>query len=337
MRQDILTKAVINRTIGGSITHKMERGTAGDLLFIASGGTWNYKDIITVKLRHKGGVTVVVDRVPALLLAWLCDTKKGRPSIGTHNFAGGIGEEVASNTIINVGQTYLVNAFKVPVGHISLQDAASELEITVDMAKAFGGNTSVKIANIEPANGPDFILQYDKSADLESTHNLVREMYLYEKTGGTLFKQDATAGAQNVVSGKDVNLMIYTDGGNGAYETDLEVLGANTSIDGNLSHSVSNLVVAYQDLEDLPTPSLRIKVSGDDMNIVGLLFIKEMMIQTMTSRSTIEQVSKVLAKTEAIEKQDPSIAKAYRHAGVARPSHELAEIKAVVVAKTPEA
>lgn len=337
MRQDILTKATVSRITGGTVNHKMERGTAGDLLFIASAGSWNYKDIITIKLRHAGGVVVVVDRVPALLLAWLCDHKKGRPSIGTNNAAGVIGEEVTSNTIINAGQTFLVNAFKVPVGHISLANAASELEITVDFAKAFGGNTSVKIANIEPANGPDFVLQYDKSFDLESTHMLVREMYLYGKNGAALFNYDATAGAQGVVSGKNINLMLYTDGGMGAYETDVEVLGANTSIDGNLSHSVNNLVVAYQDLEDLPTPSLRVKVTGDDSALVGLLFIKEMMIQTMTSVSTIAQVQKVLEKTEAIEKMDPSVAKAYRHAGAARPSAELADIKAAVVAKTPEA
>lgn len=335
MRQDILTKQIVDRKKGGTVTYKMERGTAGELLFIIAGGSWNYKDIITVKLRHQAGVDVVIDRMPALLLAWLCDTKKGRPSIGTNNAAGVIGEEQTADSIINAGQTFFVNAFKVPLGHIALNAATSELEITVELSKSFGNDVSVKLANIEPASGPDFILQYDKSNDLESTHLLVRELWFYGKNGDSLFKfAPGIVGSPTPVQGKDVTAMLYTD--SDAYETDMEVLGANTSIDGQLSHSVNNLVLAYQDLENLPTPSLRVKVSGDDIAQVGMLLIKEKMIQTLTSVSTIAQIDRALLKTEAIEKMAPDTAKAYRHAGAARPSAELADIKQAVVAKTPE-
>ena len=333
MRQDILTKQVIDRRNGGTVTYKMERGVAGELLFLISGGSWNYKDIITAKLRHSGGVDVIIDRMPALLLAWLCDTKKGRPSIGTYNSAGVAGEELLNETTINTGQAFFVNAFKVPLGHITLADAKSELEITVELAKGFGQLSTVKIANVEPKAGPDYLLQYDRSNDLESTHNLVRELWIYGRNGVALFKGFGTVGQ---VLGLDINLMLYPSV-DGAYETDVEVLGANTSIDGQLSHSVNNLVCAFQDNDSLPTPSLRVKVSGDDAATCGLFFIKEKMIQAMTSVSTIAQVEKILVKTEAIEKMDSSAAKAYRHAGSTRHSSELAQMKAEVEAKTPEA
>jgi hypothetical protein len=333
MRQDILTKGTVDRRKGGTIVYKMERGVAGDLLFILSGGTWNHKDIITVKLRHSAGVDVVVDRMPALLLAMLCDTKKGRPNTGTGDTIEE-GEEQTQESKINPGAVYAVNAFKIPIGHITLADAKSELEISVDVAKAFGTDVTVKIANIEPKSGPDYLLQYDKSYDLESTHLLVRELWIYGKGGKSFFNTDyANAG---VVSGKDISVMLYPSI-DGAYETDIEVLGANTSIDGELSHPVNSLVCAYSDNEPLPTPALRVKVTGDDASIAGLLFIKEKMIQAMTSVSTIAQVDRVLQKTEAIEKMGDGTAKAYRHAGSARTSQDVVAIKDALVAKTPEA
>jgi hypothetical protein len=336
MRQDILTKATIDRRNGGTVVYKMERGTVGELLFLMSGGSFNNKDIVTAKLRHSGGVDVVIDRVPAYLLSQVCDLRKGRPNFGTGSAAGVLGDEQTAPVVINSGELYPINAFKVPIGHISLEDAKSELEITVDVAKAFGANVTLKIANIEPKSGPDFLLQYDKSNDLESTHKLVREMYIYEKTGKSLFLTDNTTGATIPPAlGKDVNVMLYTD--TDAYETDIEVLGANTSIDGELDHSVNTLVCAYKDEEALPTPSLRIKISGADSPACALLFIKERMVQNLTSVSTITALDKTLKKTEAIEKMDPEAAKAYRHAGVSHKSKDLATLKDKVVGITPEA
>lgn len=332
MRQDILTTDIVDRKKGGTVTHKMERGTAGELLFIISGGSWNHADIITIKLRHRAGVDVVVDRVPALLLALLCDLKRGRPSTGTQNSLQEVGEEQGQETVVNTGQPFFVNAFKVNIGHISLQDAMSELDITVNVAKAFGGDVRVKIANIEPKAGPDYINQYDISDDLESTHLLVREVYLFGKKGVSLLQQTGDAGQ---VEGKDIRCMVYTDSGTGAYETDLEVMAANTSIDGELSHSVSTLIGVYSDPEPLPTPSIRFKVSGEDKAQCSFLFIKEKMIQALTSASSLQQIDHVLRKTEAIEKMDDSVAKAYRHAGSARKSEEVKEIKDKVEAVTP--
>lgn len=333
MRQDILTSQTVARQTGGTVGYKMERGIAGELLFIMSGGSWNHADKITAKLRHSGGVDVVIDRVPALLLALLCDLKRGRPSTGTHNSLQEEGEEQTQETIVNTGQPFFVNAFKVPVGHITLSDIDSELEIAVDVAKAFGSPAcKVKIANIEPKAGPDYLLQYDISNDLESTHLLVREAYLFGKKGKSLFEASGSVG-QTV--GKDIGVMLYTETNNGAYETDMEVLGANTSIDGELSHSVTTLVTLYTDTEPLPTPSLRLKVTGDDRDQASLLFIKEKMIQRMTSVSTIAQVDTILKKTEAIEKLGDGTAQAYRHAGSALTSEAVKEVKDKLEAVTP--
>jgi hypothetical protein len=335
MRQDLLTKHVIDRRTGGTVVYKMERGIAGDLIFILSQGTFNGKDIITIKLRHKGGVDVIVDRVPAFLLSQIDDMLRGRPNYGTASTSAEFGEELTQHTIVNAGEYYQVNAFKVSLGHISLGDANSELEITVDLCKAFGELCTLKIANIEPVAGPDFLLQYDKTNDLESTHNLVRGVYLYNNQFKTFFNIDYQKAG--IVQGKDINLMIYTDGGAGAYETDIELMGANTSIDRQFTHSVSNVVEAYRDDDALPTPSLRLKVTGEDVKEVALLIIKEKMIQAMTSLSTIDQLTRHMAKTEQIEKMDSSLAKAYRHAGLTKHSHDYAQLKAEVVAKTPEA
>jgi hypothetical protein len=81
MRIDSLKTGNVSRDTENSVQYQMVRGTLSSLLFINT-TTWHYKDKITIKLRHEGGLMTIVDRVSAMWLMLLCDLKKGMVTTG---------------------------------------------------------------------------------------------------------------------------------------------------------------------------------------------------------------------------------------------------------------
>lgn len=135
MRIDSLKTGNFDRAVTGQIQYQMIRGRISELLFINT-ATWHYKDRISIKLRHEGGVMTLVDRVSALRLATLCDLKKGMPTTGTPDFLGTAdGENNENNGLVRVNQgvQFYETAFTLALGHITLT-GSQQLEITVETA-----------------------------------------------------------------------------------------------------------------------------------------------------------------------------------------------------------
>jgi hypothetical protein len=177
MRMDLLTTSTVDRRNGGSITYQLERGRLTGLIFTTT-SSFHAQDTITLKLRHSGGVLLIADRVSAGMLAFLCDFKRGMPTRGTADTTNGDDDPETSETTVS-SKLIPVDAFELPVGHITLANA--QLEITLNLVKGFGNVETFKIYQMTGDMTTDVIYQYDTSYDLESTHSLVREVYLVSK------------------------------------------------------------------------------------------------------------------------------------------------------------
>ena len=324
MRPDFLTKKAMSRATDDSLNYQLKRGRLSSLLFINS-MSWHFKDRITVKLRHPGGLITVVDRISALLLLQLCDLKQGKPTVGTIN----TNEDEVPNGLVttNSGQTFVDNAFLLPLGHLTLENC--ELEIIVEtaaqpaQAPATSPSTGiVKIVAIETATSADILYTYDINSDLENTAHQVREIYLVSSPNDVSF---FTLDANNATVGKDVVCRLDVDGS--MYEVDVETLGAITSITGELSQAPNGLVKAFQESGTIGA-TVGIKIFGNDKAMAQLLYIKELIVPGMVAQSVHSAIALEQRKVERLELREPEQAAALVATGKISTSAVLAEAKA---------
>lgn len=327
MRCDLLTTATVDRRNGGTVTYQLERGRITGILFTTT-SSFHAQDTITIKLRHSGGVMLIADRVSAGMLAFLCDFKRGQPTRGTADTSPGDDDPLTAETDTK-SKTFPLDAFELPIGHLTLKDA--QLEIQLNLVKAFGNVQTFKIYQIAGEMTTDVIYQYDATYDLESNHSLIREVYVVSKgqvPGADLGKYSfwsyqsfpgAPGGIKSIA--KDVNVLIDTEGG--YFQNDVDGMGALTAIYGNLTGPPSTLLYAYADGDTLPTASARIRVTGSDKDMCYLLVIKEVRIASMAVASNYENAQTVIARTQAIEKASPDQAAALRAADVTARSSDL--------------
>lgn len=327
MKLDILKTEGVSRSQNQTVQYQLKRGRLSGLLLV-SGLTWHYKDFLTVKLRHEGGLVTVVDRVSCFLLAQLCDMKQGRPTTGTPNENQDInGDETAALITTNPGQLAVINAFYLPLGHITLAGTA-ELEINIDTAfqapiapaTTFQTGT-IKIIAVQDAVRADTILTYDRFNDLEATQHNVREMFLVGKNGQSFFND---GGASTIPVPKDV--LVRLDANGETNTVDVECLGAMTAITGELSTSPNALIRAYSENGALPS-SVTYRVTGADAGHASLLFVREVNIPHMTSASIVSAMSIEQKKVEQLEQNDPERAKSLMQTGQIRSSETIQAAK----------
>lgn len=344
MRTDLLKTAGVDRVADTSIQYQMVRGRLNDLLFINT-TTWHYKDRITVKLRSEAGLKVLVDRVSALQLAELCDLKQGMPTTGTPDYIGtadGNNNENNGLVYVNQGVKFYLNAFTLPLGHITLNGSA-QLEITVDVARMDKQNINgvdvvqpsgkVKISAIERKTTTDFLLTYDVSNDLEAQQHMIREIYLLGKNNRSFFDNGSGGPTLNGLPvAKDINVKLGVDGEDS--ENDIETYGALTAITGQLTYQPNNLIRIFQDLESLPA-SVYIKVSGEDSYLASILYIREDQVPHMVAASIYSAVDKEQRRVEVLEQNEPEKARALIQSGKIAPSALLAEAKDNLVPAVP--
>lgn len=327
MKQDILKTASVSRAMNGQVQYQLKRGRISGLLFI-SGLTWHYKDRITVKLRHEGGLVTVVDRISAFILATLCDLKQGRPSTGTPNETQDInGDETSALIVVNPGQLAVVNALYLPLGHLTLSGTA-ELEITIETVAELpiwpatvAQVGTIKIVAIQDAVRADTLLTYDQLNDLEATQHNVREMFLVGRNGQSFFND---GGSSTVPLPMDISVRLDANGE--TQTTDVECLGAMTAIQGELSTSPNALIRAYQENGALPS-TLAYRVTGANASHASLLFVREINIPHMTSQSLVAAMALEQKKVEQLEQNDPERAKSLIQSGVIRPSSVIQDAK----------
>jgi DNA-binding transcriptional regulator YdaS (Cro superfamily) len=328
MKIDLLTEQVINRQTGGNLTYQLERGRISGFLFVTT-SSFHLKDTLSIKLRHDK-VEMIADSVPAGILARICDLKFGRPTKGNANTSPG-DDNLLTSDVTSSFSELPVNAFYLPLGHITL--ANNQLEVSLKIAKAFGGAETFKIYKVEGDIATDLIYQYDISADLESTHRNVRELFLCSKgqiEGAPLgkfsfFNYDA---ATNKAVAKDIKIQIDAEGE--YYQNDVDGMGAMTAIFGDLETAPNILLRAFADGDALPTANMHVKVTGADKDLAYLLFIKETRITSMVIASQQAAAEKAISRTAALEKASPEQAQAARAADITVRSSELVQTAATL-------
>jgi hypothetical protein len=339
MRLDLLKTANVDRSTDSSTQYQMVRGRLTDLLLINT-TTWHYKDKITIKLRHEGGLRTIVDRVSALVLAQLCDLKQGMTTTGSPNYIGtpdGNNNENNGLIVVNQGIRFYLNAFTLPLGHITLNGSA-QLEITIDSARmdqqtdAAGKAVAqpvgqIKISAIERKTVTDFLLCYDVSNDLEAQQSQIREIYLVGKNNVSFFKDGTTqqnATTYGLPVAKDITIKLGVDGEDS--ENDIEAYGALTAITGQLTYQPNNIIRLFQDLESLPA-SVYVKVYGDNASDSAILYIREDQIPHMVAASIYTAVDKEQRRIEVLEQNEPEKARALIQSGKIASSAALAAAK----------
>jgi hypothetical protein len=321
MRIDHLKSGNIDRSTTGNIQYQMVRGTFSSLLLINT-TTWHYKDKITIKLRHEGGIMTIVDRVSAMWLMNLCDLKKGMVTTGSIDFVGtadGENNENGGYARANAGVRYYMNAFELPLGHISLS-GSQQLEITVETATQAAdaqGNFpigTISISSIERKTRLDNLLTYDVSSDLEANQGNVREIYLCGKNSDTFF--EALAGSQGAAYGvpqaKDINIKLSVDGDDS--ENSIEAYSAITAIDGQLTGMPSNFIRIYQDNEPIPA-YIYIKVYGEDSDMAQILYVRETVVPHMLGQSMVSGLDREARRVEVLVNNEPERAAALIQTG----------------------
>jgi hypothetical protein len=326
MFPDFLTKKAMSRAVSDSLTYQMKRGRLSSLLFLNT-MTWHWKDMITIKLRHAEGQTTIVDRVSALLLLQLCDLKQGKTTTGTINF---IDNDTPSG-IVNgdAGGKFNDNAFLLPLGHLTLENA--ELEVIVELAQQAAQAPAtqpqtgvVTICSVETSTASDHIYTYDINNDLETTAHQVREIYLVKKDNSTFFQVDQD---NQTTIGQDVVCRLDFDGN--MKEVSVDVLGALTNILGEMSYPANGLLKAFADMGTVGV-TVGVKVFGSDCEQTSLLYIREIIIPTMVAQSIHSAINLEQRKVEKLEQRAPEQAAALRAAGKISSSETLAEAKAAL-------
>jgi hypothetical protein len=321
MRSDFLNSAVVDRSQFSSLQHKIVRGTISHLL-ITNSTTWHYKDQITVKLRHAGGMTTIVDRISALTLALLTDLKQGFPTTGTPRAIGdqdvpGENDKNGGYVSIATGVFLSVNAILLPLGHITLT-GREELEVIVECAPQtlIAPATSlpvgrIRLSSLSDRSRVDTIYSYDQSSDLESNQGSVREIYLVGKKGATFFNALPDS-AQTVPLSKAITIKLNVDGDDS--ETDVETCGALTAITCMLTQAPSSLLLVMRDYESAPA-NVYLKVYGDDKDMAEVLYVRETPVPHLIGQSMYQGFSKELRRVEAYENSNPEEARALRQTG----------------------
>lgn len=341
MRADFLTSEIVDRSRACTLQYKIVRGVVAQLL-ITNDTTWHYKDRVTVKLRHAGGLMTIVDRVSALYLALLTDLKQGFPTTGTPDYIGDAGADGDNNdnygfVVENAGIRVVVNTILLPLGQITLT-GKDELEITVETAvQQLQGNATtlptgrMRLSNVSGRSRVDTILCYDVSGDLESQQGNVREIYALGKQGVSFFNTK-TNSLFSAPSGKDVQIKLSVDGSDS--ENDIETYGALTAITGQLTSAPNNLIRVFQDFESLPA-YVYVKVYGDDKDMTELLYIREQAVPHMIGTSMTEAFDKEQKRIETLEHNEPERARALVQAGKIAPSETIAAVKEDFVSAVP--
>jgi uncharacterized protein (UPF0335 family) len=305
------------------------RGQFNGLFFTYPTGAYK-EDRVTIKLRHERGVDVLANRLPIGHIAAISELQGGFVRAGlTETMRLLIGKLVdtslaggaADKTIIKKSFSNTMDCFALDLGNITLGE--SELEVTLDTVGTGVANPqSIDVYTYNLGVKPDYLKVYDFSHDLEQGHRLVRDAFLVPRSvNDMLYDSDAMS---------FLDLDIQMDTGKYTYLTDLMGVCISTALFSKVEDSIPNDIARlYSETDALPADCY-VKITGSDAPKVSLLFIKEKIVPSATSKSTLGNLEALISRIEKLERESPEIAKAYRHAGAIKKSQELKVAKAIV-------
>lgn len=329
MKQDLLFRTSHPQAQGTEITRTFSRGQFNGLsLFISQG--IGKDDTMTVKIRGNDGTQYLIPRVPLHLLEQISDINNGFGRSGlTHTVATLINTLQANATITEQQATtaserfskYLA-MFAVDLGSVYLGDKEIEISISIAPVASATGTNNVEVYSYQTRTEPERYQKYDVSYDLEQPHKFVREAYIFTKeiTASGNFRQFIDS-----VSGEPMDLSLEIDNEETVTNLSAEGIVMGSSIFGMLEDSaVTHIAKFYHETDALPA-ELHLKCLGQDAQKIAFLLIKEELPITV-SKNTLDSVKRLQRKVEKLERDSPSVAKAYRHAGRIPKSEDAKQI-----------
>lgn len=331
MKIDKISQVSFAVSAGGYFSANYTQGKVTHVLVTTNSG-FLPNETVSVKLRTKRTVHLIADKVPTLVLETLTNYRYGQVFggwvAGVHTLFHDLHTKNAAafsyDGIVNGVLSFPTKkpfAVMIPLGHLTLA-GDSELEVTFECkAQEGAGSRKVQAYAVHDKNAPDHILVHDTTGDSDSSQSNVREVFGYSRSGSFV----TAAGAY-----KEINYELQTR--DFSTSAEIESYLISTQLFGSFEvPSASNMVSLVSFKEALPENNVRVKAIGADQADNMFIFIKESMLK-QTSDSTKSQVVELKRKVEEIEKESPSDAKEYRHAGIIPKSSDLADAIQVIEA-----
>lgn len=277
------------------LSFQIGKGHVNSLLLATSHLNFN----VTIKLKHKvgTGVEVIVGNVPLKLLNSVSNFMHGAAS--EKHIGEGVTEEAAELAAVG-------NICKLDLGSIFIE-SGEQLEVDIVSTT---GNADIIVWSVSDDWAPHQIITYLATSDLNVNYKYIQSLFAFH-------------GGNNTQIGQYDVVFQLTDSMGTLF---FDYRGAYTA---------SALIGRYEEAPDMnavclwanPAPSfpedLQIQVSGTQAANVTLLAVSRIMIQELTSRNTLSLSEVLTARTQKLERTNPSFAKALRHAGEIVKSEEM--------------
>lgn len=319
MKVDTLVK--YSAETAGSIT--VGRGHLNSILISAS-----HKDVeMTIRYRHSKGTTVIMQNFGFQDLFSISDFYYGASndnldglvtSIKAINQGLGAPIDIDSTNLKYLNwfpAQHLGRAVKLDVGSLYLS-GGDELVISWTAGTAVDMQISSCSENTLPAR----VKTYEVTYDLNQSHNMVQDIF-----GRVTFDPS------NPVYPKDREINFKVSDDENTYLANYYTLFGATALMGKLEiqSAANNMVLVYSNTDVLPK-TVDVHVTGGDVGLLTMYVVREMVLVDTVSQNTVAEAKKQVERIAKLEKEEPELAKAYRHAGEIPKASELASaVKAV--------
>lgn len=326
MRQERIYSGTV--TAGQTVTHTLARGHLNGLLLV---GAAIGEGSITVKRRTDHGCAVLAANLGLQHVTRISDIDNGataspavleslRNLLVTDHDGAGAGTPVFTSAqfkqyvLDNHGPQNLPCAF-LNLGSIYLGQA-SDLELEATFTNA----GEVRIYAVSAQKTPDMMLQYDQVSDREGHHVKVDALYV-SASSGFLLTPDADG---RYSAAKDVTLQVEDE--EGSYITDISGVVGAASVLGRTEDKIqSSAVRAYGAPQGIPA-NVFLRVSGANASDVVIIARKAVFDPDAVSVNTVRELRRLQSRLETLEKQEPAVARAYRHAGLTEKASTIASM-----------
>jgi hypothetical protein len=298
------------------------------------------EDRITVKRRTEQGTHVMVanqqlgDFVSISALERGYDSRDAQPLLDMVNMLVAKAvvtmddyREHMEDSVGGAGKT----VFYIDLGSLYL-GAESELEITVHLSGAAGLDadgqpvtaTELYCYAVSNIRTPDRMHVYDASHDYEAMHSQVDSVFLVPKNPA---HHMLSWGPQKIY-----DLTVQITDSEGQWLTDTRGLFSATNIFEMVESRPSTQAFTLFRRQDAIPAQIYCKVMGEDAPKTRLVFRKVRFDQSVLSRNTAAELTKLRVRVEELERRDSETAKALRHAGELSKSSDLAVVESQVKA-----
>lgn len=327
---------------GGTFNHTVSRGHVNGLI-VSSGWSFNNGDRITVQRRTDRKTHILASAFPMMSLLALSGLENGLNSQAS-NAVGELVLQLAGehadateykaltegeyNAFISrVGRAH-GQYFYIPLGSLYL-GKDSELDLEFVFGGSRGANQTIDVYAVRQGDlRPDVMLQYVQTTDLERHYANTDGIFVARRDLAPLDQLTMSGGVVNQVF-TDFDVYLEEQGESATLVDSKGVLAATNLFSKSEFTAQSHILQIYKSPDGLPR-QVFCRISGanqGDIQLTHRLFLYD---QPLVSRNTAEELDKLLARVEKLEREQPELAKALRHSGQVAKSEDLAAASAEV-------